>query len=221
MFKRKTLTGVFAALAIGAVMSVHGEAKAGPVMSFNLSNAVDQEVVFSPGGSFRFEDETGGNDDFQITGQTGGTGGLLGLFGDLDGTFTFADPAGASSVAVATSGGEFTVNDGTDVLTADMVIFTLEELGGPFGGVLGEILFTSTTYAGSNADLLDIASRIDSPLSISFQVGTGVELDDLFNSGGSFSYSGTVMLVPVPATVAIFGLGLFGLGLASRRFSRA
>ena len=65
-------------------------------------------VDFLPGGTIDFDLDLL-FDDFDVGAQTGGTGALFGLFGEIDGTFTF-DTLGS----VTTTGGTFSIDDGDD-----------------------------------------------------------------------------------------------------------
>ena len=49
-------------------------------LTFDISNTVGHNLVFTPGGSFVFTDEvSGNNDDFKVSLQDGGTGVLVNL----------------------------------------------------------------------------------------------------------------------------------------------
>jgi hypothetical protein len=201
-------------LAAAAVLAFTSPAQA--IVDFDISNNVGKQLVFDGAGNFNFMDEVANsNDDFRITGQTGGTNSLLGLNGDIDGTFSFADPMGATSVAISNPvGATFTIKDGAGVvLTSDITLFTLSELGGIFAGITGEILVSNVSYAGANADLLTLASVPGAVGGITFQVSGGADLDSLFANAHDYSYSGTFTPVPEPGTMLLMGSGLLGLGL--------
>lgn len=167
--------------------------------------------------------------DFTIRAENGaGTGDLVNLEGDITGDYTFADPAGATSVLLTspTAPNSFTIDDGVETFSADIDLFELQ--GGPAGSIFGSIDFSSSAYAGSNVGLIALDSLIQNGtnVTVTFQTlgGLGVSLDDLFQNGtaGISIYSAAVNLtsVPEPAPLAILGLGLLcSVAFARRRHS--
>lgn len=164
---------------------------------------------------------------FNIVLQNGAASGdLVGLPGTITGSYEFADPAGANSVTLTSSGSnDFTIDDGTDVFSADIDLIQLQ--GGVAGAIVGAIDFSSSTYSGSNTGLVMLNAIIQNTpnLTVTFQTLANlfsVNLDDLFQngSGGLGIYTATVATnlptaVPEPGPLALLGFGV----LASAAFA--
>lgn len=172
--------------------------------------------------------------NFSILSQNGAVAGdLIGLNGDIAGNYTFADPAGANTVALSSPAAPngFTIDDGvSDTFAADIDLIQLQDGGG--GSIIGAIDFSSSTYGGANAGLIALNDLIQNTpdLTVTFQVlgGGGVDLDDLFQngSGGVATFSAAVNVnqnptatpVPEPGPLALLGLGLLcSVAFASRK----
>lgn len=232
MRHRHYLTGL-ATAAVAAVALAAPDVQAQPVTSFNFASNADQDLFFEPGGTFLFGDDTDVVNDFDITSQTGGTGTLVGLTGEIVGAFSFADPAGGETAPVTTTGGLLLLSDGAGgVVTAGLDLTLIGEGAEDFedtAAIRGRADFTGSTYSGSNADLLTLVGQgpgSDGPAIITFQTveeGGIIDLDVLYADGGNFSYSGSIGTpftegeVPEPATLGLIGAGLLGLGMIGRR----
>ena len=163
--------------------------------------------------------------DFTILAENGaGTGGLVNLNGDITGDYEFADPTGATTVALTspTAPNSFLIDDGTDIFSAEIDLFELQ--GGAGESISGSIDFSTSTYAGLNASLIALNSQIQNGTNVTVTFQTPGGLDDLFENGtnGISVYSAAVNLtsVPEPGPLAILGLGLLcSVGFARRRYS--
>ncbi len=190
-----------------------------PVLSFDFApTAVD----FLPGGTIDF-DLDGLFDDFTIISPVGGINGLM---GEIDGTFTFS-----ALGEVTSTSGTFEIENGPgDVLLGDLDFNTIEfNAPGPLQLItLTGSLDVDTPYTGLNTDLMMLAGY-GNPFSVSVDfVYSGLtsvtNLGDLFSlgagSGLPFGALGSVTALPEPRSLALLGLGIFSIGLYGRRWRR-
>ncbi|MGF1563048.1 MAG: PEP-CTERM sorting domain-containing protein [Geminicoccaceae bacterium] len=210
---------------LGAV-GLTAQAEAAPITEIQLSSVTGSSVTFTPFGNFDFVGF--GGSDFAI--DSSDALGLIGLLGDIAGTFMFPDPMGASEIEVSTTNGSITIEDGVggtftgsiDFLSLFANTFLIEPTNFPIGvgAIGGEIFVSNATYTpgqfGSNTDLVELATYNNGTAAFTFETaGVGLSLDELYNTGGSFAYSGTLSpsssSVPEPGSAALLGLGLIGL----------
>lgn len=196
-------------------------AQAITISSFDLANV---DVDFLAGGTIDFDLDFL-FDDFDVGAQTGGTGALFGLGGEIDGAFTF-DTLGS----VTTGGSTFSIDDGDgdntgtdDILTGVLDFETIDLVDVAVSQVVslnGSLTF-DPTYTGANADLLTLStSGIEYFLSTDFFFTGLTTLDALFaggDAGGTLVASVGQVTVPEPQSLAILGMGLIGIGLFARK----
>lgn len=221
------------AAAIGVASAV--EARAGQVLDF--SSATNAGVEFNGNGTSATFDfyNNGSNQGFQVT-QTSGYNGAVGLFGTINGSFTYGSPITSTSTpagtvqsaAVSGTGGGFTINDGTNVFSTTLTAVSLYTLGtaGNF-----DVQLTSAVYTGSNTSLIALRNIINAnpqgaQAAISFSFVPGETLTDLLNAvNQQTGYSGTLspLSVPEPSSIALAGMAtaaMVGYTLRRRRIGR-
>lgn len=158
------------------------------------------------------------------------SGSAAGDQGTIDGTFevgtiaTVVTPFGPLESAPVSGAGTLTINDGVNLLQADLTWIDIATFG-TAGNIntQGQANLTNFSYAGADPDLLALASAPVGIQTATFQFTGVTSLTQLFTTNTTStqtSFSGSITAVPVPPAVWLFGSGLLGLvGIARRRRS--
>jgi hypothetical protein len=116
--------------------------------------------------------------------------------------------------------GNLIINDGSGNLSGTVNLIDVETYAAGVGGMNAlnlSVNLTGVTYSGNNPDLLFLKAQQPGTLDLSFQFSPGKTLTQLSTGTGPFltSYSGSLIVVPEPSTLALTGLG--GLVLLNLR----
>lgn len=186
------------------------------VVTLNFSST--ENVVFNGNGTFTFPtDAVTGNNILIVS---GGSGSAVGLEGAITGTFAIGPVATVGPLQAALVGGKgkLTIDDGVgNDLTADLVWYNMYTIG-PFGGLNAgaTVNLTNFSYAGANADLVDLASAPAGIVTTTFQFTSATSLTFLKNNKTSTSYSGSITAVPEPLFSGLALVGAIGTLIAVR-----
>lgn len=182
-------------------------------VSFNYSSATNSTINFAGNSTFSFTTAPGNS--FDITSGTANT-----LQGDIGGTFTIGAPVG--NTAPVTGAGTFSIYDGLNTLTANLVWNDITQGGaaGSLNTLSASVNLSNIVYGGSNADLVALRNDMNGVTTVSFQFTTTYSLNDLKTQAITNSFSGTVRSVRVPdggASIALLGMALTVLAVFRRR----
>lgn len=213
------------------VLGAAGLARAN--IQIDFAAVTDAVIDFSGGGNFSFPvspdlSEPWTGYDFTVNHESGLTNSAVGLFGNINGTFTIGAitlAGGGVQTAPVTGTGTLTITDAASVpkvFSAALNWVNIESYG--TGGTInysGTVNLTGMTYAGSNADLLTLDHAPGGIVTLTYQFIPGLTLTQLATGGDETSYSGTIMptTVPEPASFLLFGTLLLGVGRMVRKRS--
>jgi hypothetical protein len=222
----KLFVVVIAGLALSAVSSraqltLNFAATDGSAIQFNGTNS-----------SFQFIPPIGNptnNGQWSITTESGGNSaiGLLGQFGNSQfgyGTISTDALGGGNFLYTANVTGPLgilSIQDSSHIFLTGSVnweqIDTFD-----FSGALNAMLTVNVSglaYAGSNPDLNTLVAEQPASMDVTFQFSPGMTLPQLTSGAGPYesSFSGSISVVPEPATVSCLLLG-FGVLAFARRF---
>lgn len=219
----RLIFGALVVMALG-LFAVRGA----DAISVNFSSVTNATVEFvGTGDTFRMVDagggDTGATRDFAVTSISGGGfASLVGLLGNITGTFTIGPitTVGPVQTADVSGAGILSIDDGVASLTADLDwldILTFATTGAVNSS--GTVNLQNFVYAGSNVDLIALAGSPAGIVTASFQFIPPQSLTALTTNGAinSTSYSGSLSPVPEPTAMFLGGTGLVWLAYAARR----
>jgi hypothetical protein len=169
------------------------------------------------GDSFNFTSALNGY-QWHITSESGGSS-AIGLNGSFNnGPFHYgpitSTGSGLTLVQTATvtaPPANLVINDGSGNLSGTVSLFDVETFATAGGGMNANLTvnLTGVTYSGSNPDLLFLMAHQPGTLDLSFQFSPGMTLTQLSTGTGPYptSFSGSLIVVPEPSTLALAGLG--------------
>jgi len=176
-------------------------------LELDFANTTGANLSFDgTNGTFSFTPDGAGH-DFQINNVSGGNSSALNLFGTISGTFTIGTITSVDGVPTApvTGTGVLTISDGTNNLTADI---TMASINKP--STIGMINPTEVVnlsnfhYTGTNSDLANLAGGINPTALLSFFSSKSLAQ---LQSGGSTTNTGfsgaLTAVVPEPGTMVL------------------
>jgi hypothetical protein len=189
-------------------LTLNFSANTGTGLQFNGASDSFQFISNGAGYQWHITSETGGSSAMNLNGSFGS-----GAFHYGPITITGSGITMVQSAMVTGPLGGFTINDGTGNLSGTVNFIDVETYAsGSSGGMNALNLIvnlTGVTYSGSNPDLQLLRAEQPGTLDLSFQFSPGQTLTQLSTGTGPYvtSYSGSLVVVPEPSTLALAGLG--------------
>jgi hypothetical protein len=220
--KSKSLTYILATTAIGLATAVNLGAQglnfASTPGSTIVFNGNQETFGYSPSASSIFGGIFLGS-NWEVGSENGGTAaiGLLGTFNSGPfsiGTITTVvnGPDVDESALVTGPGGVLSIADGSGFNLTGNVNWVDIATHNYAGGINSKLVVnvTGLSYAGSNPDLMAIGGAGTAQLDLTFQFAPGLSLADLTSGKGPYatSFSGSLVVVPEPSSIACLLLGL-------------
>ncbi|MDQ8198770.1 hypothetical protein QEH56_11450 [Pelagicoccus enzymogenes] len=190
----------------------------------DISSAGDSGLAFGGDSSVSFFSNVDGH-VFEVNDSDGAVGDAKGLFGSIGGIWTI-DPWTGNTTTLSGGPGTFTIwDENSETLTADLDLSMIGTVLS--GGVMnGASNLSNFAYAGTNEDLMWLASSGVATLSLSFELAQGpsdLSIDYLAENSIESTFSGDVAAThTVPeggTTAALMGFGLFAIAAYSRKRS--
>jgi hypothetical protein len=225
----------FQMFAFACVVSMWSAAGARAGLVLDISSVANADVAIQGTGSgatFAFQNN-GMGQGFDIT-KSSGLGDAVGLFGTINGTFSYSTASitsigpGQTAPVSTSSGATLAITDSKNVsLTAAISGVDIATLG--TAGVInvdGAINLTNVHYSGTNTDLLELKNDVAASggiVALTFQFVPGATLTQMAAGGSDpTSYSGTIATasIPEPGTLLLgcIALGTIAVGATWRKY---
>jgi hypothetical protein len=203
-------------LALAATVAWGSSLKANEIDYSNLANT---SINFNGTGGFSFSNVA--NQNIKITGST--TGQSIGLDGEITGNYQIGaiSTFGTTSVANVTGTGSLIIYDGANTLTATLTWDDIVQTGtGSTINDNGVVNLSSITYAGTDADLVNLQNALGAVNTLTFSFTPAKTLSSLTTAPASTSFAGSISTVApsVPdnaSTAFLLGLGALGIVLGA------